>query len=372
MSTKHIIKFYPVGNGDNVLVKLNDDTTVIIDCQIRDEIEKNGIKVYDVKRDILKEIARDSNNNPFVDLFISSHPHNDHCQGFEKNYYCGSPSEYSSLNREKGEIIIGELWVTERIFSNDLCESAKAIRSEAKRRRKIFNANFSESQRFGNRLKIIGYNEDDNKTKDLHYVPGNLVSFNPCLSIFVHAPFKKDLVRGKADQDHNATSIVLQMQFFMNHEIKSRLFLAGDADHYVFEQIIEQSKNHYNADKLEWDIFLAPHHCSWSFFNDRPYAENVEPKDYSLEFLDYRKPGAHVIASSRKIEDKEPNPPHYPAKQKFCQEVGETKFKNTAIHINEKAPQPLVYYIDETGFTLSKNTSTAAATILTNPTPRAG
>ena len=110
MAVSHKIKFYPVDNGDNVLIKLDDKTTVIVDCQIRDcEENTDGVTTYDVKKDLIKELNKDSKNNPYVDLFINSHPHNDHCLGFEKNFYCGSPDNYTDSNRKNEEIIIGEL-----------------------------------------------------------------------------------------------------------------------------------------------------------------------------------------------------------------------------------------------------------------------
>ena len=380
MAVSHQIKFYPVGNGDNILLKLDDKTTVIVDFQVRDcDEDSDGITTYDVKKDLIKELSKDSNNNPFVDLFINSHPHNDHCLGFEKNFYYGSPNDYADTNRKKEEIIIGELWVTQRVFSNDLCSDGGAIRREAKRRKKLFEDGSFESNKYGNRLRIIGYNEDDTTVDGLHYVPGNTVEiFNgkksDYMSMFIHAPFKSDLVRGKADKDENAASIVLQIQLRTQKdgEIKSRIILGGDADHYVFEKILEKSQKNNNEDKLEWDLFLAPHHCSWSFFNDRPYEDNTEPKDYSLEFLDYKNIGANVIASSKKIENKKPNPPHYPAKEEYVKKVGESKFKNTAINKDEKAPEPLVYIIDDNGFKLEKAAIAASVGIMSSSTPRAG
>ena len=46
-----------------------------------------------------------------IDLFVSTHPHDDHCKGFEGNFYHGNPDEYDS-KKNANEIIIGELWVT--------------------------------------------------------------------------------------------------------------------------------------------------------------------------------------------------------------------------------------------------------------------
>ena len=380
MAVSHKIKFYPVDNGDNVLLKLDDKTSVIVDCQIRDcEENSNGVTTYDVKKDLIKELNKDSKNNLYVDLFINTHPHSDHCLGFDKNFYSGSPNDYTDTNRKNEEIIIGELWVTQRAFANDLCNDGGAIRREAKRRKKLFEDGSAESPKYGNRLRIIGYNDDDTTVEGIHYVPGKTVNtFNgktsDYLSMFIHAPFKKDLVRGKADKDENAASIVVQMQLRTqkNGDIKSRIIIAGDADHYVFEQILEKSKKNNNEDKLKWDLFLAPHHCSWSFFNDRPYEDNSEPKDYSLEFLDYKNTGANVIASSKKIEDKKPNPPHHSAKEEYTEKIGDSKFKNTATNKDENAPEPLVYIIDDYGFKLEKVAAVASVGIMTSSTPRAG
>jgi len=380
MSTEHKIKIYPVDNADTTLIKLDDLTTVVIDCQIREgDKNSNGIAIYDVKKDLLKEIQKDSKNNPFVDLFVLSHPHKDHCLGFEQNFYCGSPDDYSKSNREKNEIIIGEIWVTQMVFSNDVCDEVEAIHREVKRRKKIFEDNPAESNKQGNRLRIIGYNDQDITVEGLHYVPGNLVTkingkSKDLLSIFIHAPFKSDLITGKAEKDHNPTSIVLQAIFRTekNGEIKAKAIFGGDADHYVWDKILEKSENNRNEDKLEWDLFLAPHHCSWTFFNDTPYDKNKEPKDYSLKFLDYKRDDADVVASSIKIIDDDSNPPHFPAKEQYEKKVGKANFRNTGINKSETAPEPLVYTIDSNGIKLDKKIVAASASILTSQTPRAG
>lgn len=380
MSIEHKIKFYPVDNADTTLIKLSDLTTVIIDCQIR-EGEKNSdeVEIYNVKKDLLKEIQKDSKNNPFIDLFILSHPHKDHCLGFEKNFYSGSPDDYDKDNRENDEIIIGELWVTQIVFSNDICEEATAIRKEAKRRKKLYEENPSESNKHGNRLRVIGYNDKDSTVEGLHYVPGNLVNkingkTKDLLSLFIHAPFKSDLVTGKADKDHNSTSIVVQTIFRTEKagDVRAKAIFGGDSDHYIWEKILEKSEKNNNEDKLEWDLFLAPHHCSWSFFNDTPYNKNKEPKDYSLKFLDYKLDNANIIASSIKVIDNDNNPPHFQAKEYYEKKVGKNNFRNTAVNKSEKAPEPLVYIIDSNGYKLEKKILASSISILTSQSPRAG
>lgn len=378
--SKHIIKYYPVDNGDMSLIKLNDNKTIQIDCQIRDgEENSNGVKIFDVKKDLLKELQKDENNNPFVDLFVLSHPHLDHCLGFETNYYCGKPDDYNDTNRDNDEIIIGELWITQMIFSNDICDQAKAVRKEAKRRRKLFEDGSSEANKYGNRLRIIGYNDQDKTTKGLHHVPGDIIKeFNGYTSdyieFFVHAPFKSDLISGKAEKDQNATSIVLHASFRMtaSSTIKTKAFFGGDADHYIWEKVLRKSENNDNEDRLEWDIFVAPHHCSWTFFNDTPYDDNKTANGSSLELLDYKNTNAYVVASSVKIENDDNNPPHYPAKQEYIKKVGAAFFRNTGINKSTTAPKPLEFEITNIGIKLLKGATTAAASIIGSTTPRAG
>ncbi len=377
---KSTIKFYPVDNADNILIKLIDDSTIQIDCQIREgEENANGVKIFDVKKDLLKELKRDSKNNPFVDLFVLTHPHKDHCFGFEGNYYGGNPDEYSDINRENDEIIIGELWVTQQIFLNDLCQQAILIRKEAKRRRELFEKDPKKADTYGNRIRIIGYNDLDKTVEGLHYTPGTIVNkFNGKVSdfieFFIHAPFKSDLVIGRAEKDHNSTSIIFQASFRLakgGHTITRALF-GGDADHYKWEKVLRISESNNNQDKLMWDIFLSPHHCSWSFFNDRPYEDNKTPKDYALELLDYRQGNAYVVASCVKIEDDDNNPPHHQAKEQYVKKVGSGYFRNTAINKSSLAPEPLEFVIEVNGIKLTKTESAAAFGIIGNSTPRAG
>lgn len=89
---EHIIKFYPVGNADCTLIKLDNGKTIIVDCQIlADLTDGHGKQVmFDIKADLLKELNKDSLGRPFVDLFISTHPHDDHCKGFAGNFYHGN------------------------------------------------------------------------------------------------------------------------------------------------------------------------------------------------------------------------------------------------------------------------------------------
>lgn len=158
---EHIIKYYPVGTADCTLIKLDNDKTIIVDCQIlADLTDGNGKQVmFDVKADLLKELKKDVYGRPFVDLFISTHPHDDHTKGFEGNFYHGEIADYDK-DKNKDQIIIEELWITPRGMKNNLADTAEEVRREAKRRRDLYDSNPNFYGSKGNYLRIIGYDKD--------------------------------------------------------------------------------------------------------------------------------------------------------------------------------------------------------------------
>ena len=77
---KNSIKVYPVGNGDQTLITLSDETTILVDCNIREGCKGDDDKdMYDVHKDLLGSIKR-RNKIPFVDVFILTHGDQDHCR----------------------------------------------------------------------------------------------------------------------------------------------------------------------------------------------------------------------------------------------------------------------------------------------------
>lgn len=357
---KHQLKFYPVGNGDTSFITLSDNTTILTDCKIRDgEEDSAGNKIYSVKKDLLDSLQRRS-KNPFLDLFIITHPDEDHCLGYEKNFYRGDPDKYSETNRNNDEIIIDEIWSTSMLFNGASNDDAKALKKEAERRRKLWDDDKPEKDKPGNRIRMIGYDEDEKFENLPNSVPGETLNkingkMITNFEFFVHAPFKKHLIEATAEKDKNFSSIAMQARFKINQSDAnwSCFFLfGGDADHNIWAEILKKSEANNNKEKLKWDIFMSPHHCSWTFFNNVPYADPVEnktPKDSSLKILDYKKSGGKIIASSKTIVNNDDNPPHYQAKQQYLKKVSASEFLNTAVEPSEKQPEPIIFEITSSG-----------------------
>ena len=376
---EHIIKYYPVGTADCTLIKLDNGKTIMVDCQILADLKDgNGKQVmFDVKADLLKELKKDAAGRPFVDLFISTHPHDDHTKGFEGNFYHGDIAYYDR-DKNKDQIIIEELWITPRGMKNNLADTAEEVRREAKRRRDLYDSNPDFYGSRGNYLRIIGYDKDKNFDSRYCYVPGKTItsvhgSSLSWLDIFIHAPFKEDVETSKKYDDKNATSIVVQFGFKIEgiEGYKSRVLMGGDAEHEIWQHILD---NNTDDEKLKWNIFLSPHHCSWSFFNESNNKKEIKP---SAESILSKQIGssAHIIASSNEIKNDGNNPPCYEAKQEYVKKLkaGTSHFLNTATHSKVgNIPQPIVFKINENGKTLKENTTVAGSTSIANPAPRAG
>ena len=376
MSDKKI-KYYPVGNGDTSLIKISN-TNIITDCKIRDVKDD----IYDVKKDLLKELEK-RDERPYTDLFILTHHDNDHCQNFGKHFHTGKISSYDEGDEK---IIIDELWVNEYILGDDdLSDDSDAgiIRKEVKRRRNLYKNNDSSKNERGNGLVLIGYDDNSNFKNVPQHIPGDVVSEANGTSFekfdfFIHAPFKADVIDSNAIGDRNMSSIVYQARFYKNNETdySCRVLHGGDADHNRWARIKEKSEKNKNTDALEWDIFQTPHHCSWTFFNDTPYKDddkdidNSEPKQTSLDILNYKLTGAKIVATSKLVVNDKDNPPHYPAKTEYVDIVGKTNFENTQKFYDDHK-KPILFEINEYGATLKRAATAAIGAGIKTPS-RAG
>ena len=342
------ITYFPVGNGDTSLIRLSDETDIIIDCNITEESQDDSERArYDVRSHLLKSLKK-RDGVSYADAFVLTHPDQDHCRGFAETFYTGNPAQYSDSHKRDGLILIDELWFSPRIFSpheDELSEPAKAFHKEAKRRMKLYQDGASERSNSGNRLRIIGYS-DNPELEGLEAIitaPGNYInlindSVKDDFSFFVHAPFRKDTDSKWGER--NDTSVVLHTQFEVDGDERAGLaFFGGDAGCSIWEEILEKSDD----DTLEWDLFMAPHHCSWTFFSEEPYKDNQVPSEKSLEILGKKREGALVVAPCKPIKDDDDNPPHYAAAEEYKEVVGEENFLATMEHPDEEHLLPIEF-----------------------------
>ena len=248
------IKYYPVKNGDMSLITLDDKTTILIDCNIKNASkDENDDTAYDVKKDLLNSIQyRD--DAPYVDVFILTHGDLDHCLGFKDNFYQGDPKKYSKWDKENELIMMDAMWFSPMIAEQYTNDNEDAYQQEAERRLSLHLNDHKDKDFPGNRIRIIGY-DGDKKYAELDYLrtkPGEIVTkFNhveqTTFSIFIHAPFKIHL--DSPEKDKNSASIVFQARFkeySWKTDFSCLAMFGGDSDHTTWDEILERTKRFKN------------------------------------------------------------------------------------------------------------------------------
>lgn len=348
---KHSIKFYPVGNGDCNLITIGGvSKKMMFDCNFRQKAEDDNDDMYDVLDDLLtNELTSKKCGLPFLDAFLLTHPDQDHCRSFADKFYLGDPDYVTQSAKDNKKILIGELWYSPRVFeelSGDLNVDAKAFKKEAERRMALYKSDSKKADKDGNRIRIIGWT-DNPVLKGLEnriVTPNNTISEvngYPChyFEMFIHAPFKKDI----EGEDRNMTSIVTQLRFKSdnNKDNIARIFLAGDSEWRVIEEIMNKTTDN---DYLKWDLMEAPHHCSYKFFADN---REDEPNQASLDFLKKSEDGAFVVSSSKVVKKNSDNPPCQKAKNRYTDRVGESNFFCTSGEKDDDTEKPIIFDIED-------------------------
>ena len=347
---KHCIKFYPVGNGDCVLVTIGGtNKKMMFDCNFRQKAEENNDDMFDVLDDLLtNEIVSKKCGLPFLDAFLLTHPDQDHCRSLADKFYLGDPDNVPKSAKDAKKILIGELWYSPRVFeelTDELNADAKAFKKEAKRRMDLYKSDKNKADKDGNRIRIIGWtdNPDLKGLEDRIVTPGNIISEingSSCryFEMFIHAPFKDDI----EGEDRNMTSIASQLRFKSdkNDDDIARIFLGGDTEWRIIEEIINKTSD---KDYLKWDLMEAPHHCSYKFFADD---REDDPNQASLDFLNESEDGAFVVSSSKVIKKSPDNPPCQKAKSQYTDRVGESNFFCTSGEKDDDTQTPIVFDIE--------------------------
>lgn len=357
------ITFYPVGNGDCNLIEFSNGAKMMIDCDFRNLAEKEN-EQFDVIKDLLdNKLTTKKHGLPFLPAFVLTHPDEDHCRGFKDKFFLNKNPETQEPTDEQKEnnlILIGELWYSPRVFtehSEDLSEDAKAFKKEAERRMRLYKENSKDADKDGNRIRIIGYadvDELDDIPEDrisaagstIKEINGNTYSD---MRIFVHAPFK-DSIEG---ENRNETSIVLQIRVDVNSKTdKGRFVFGGDAGWRVWEKIMDKTSDDNN---LKWNVFEAPHHCSFTYFGDN---RDDEPSESSLDFLDKKVGKGYVVSSSKTIKKNSDNPPCQKAKNRYVEHLdSDDYFRCTTVDDKEK---PVVFELKDDGIHLKSETKSEA------------
>lgn len=369
MSKKSTIHLFPVGNGDMTLIKIASNGHfhyVLVDIHIREGSATDDDKCHAIQ-ELHELLESDSYGRPYVDVMILTHPDEDHIRGFETHFHQGPLENYVAPNAgELGKILIREIWSSPLIFrrkskEHSLCCDALVFNTEAKRRVNLYRETKVVGVE-GDRIRLIG-KDINGKTDDImsivYEVEDVISTLNEVyiqeLQALVLGPLRDDEFEDSEAIDKNRSSIILQWGIASHGytEPSNYILMAGDASVEAWKILWNKYQN--DTSKLQYDILVAPHHCSWHTLSHDSYKDSKNPQvsDDARSALSQARTGAVIIASSNPIKDDKNDPPNYGAKLEYEGIVGDNQgeFRCLADNVEgwDTAPSILTYKLTNEG-----------------------
>ena len=384
MADIHEIVFYPVGNGDTTQIILSKGRRVLFDfChrQKSGDADAPEIDLDSCLKEDLQAVERD-----YFDVVAFTHADRDHIQGSTEFFELQHAKKYQGDDRIK----IRELWVPaamllESTDKDHQTEEFVLLRQEARHR--LLEGKgilvFSKPQALADWLEPLLEERGESASARDHLfidagtiVPGFTLAEDGA-EFFCHSPFVKHCDDG--DMIRNSAALVFNVR--VNADGANYDFLAvGDAEFGDLEDIVSITRYHKNDDRLSWDLFNVPHHCSYRALNDEKGERETVPTALVKDLLLMGKQDAYVVSCSKPIPDvrgsyEQVQPPHIQARkayERYLKEIGGRKFLVTMEEPSAKKPEPIEFEISGVGVTWKRSSSIGAAAILASRPPRAG
>jgi hypothetical protein len=344
------ITFFPVSNGDMVLIRLDNGQHVLIDINIRGKADDDDDETPDVAEDLRSRLERDDKGRLCVDAFLLSHPHSDHITGLRNHFHLGPPDTW---NEDDDKIVIREIWSSPVVFrradanGESLCEDAKAWAKEARRRVALFREKEFATKE-GDRILIMGEDIDGKTDEILDIVIKVNATIDACNRV-KDGSFQARLLAplppiDEEDEEtlrHNQSSVITRFSLRGGGiSDRCRFLTGGDAEVAIWNRLWNEHKTS-NSDWLTYDILQTPHHCSWRSLSFDRWSElgedvNVDPDARSA--LSQTRKGAVIVASCKPIKADDDNPPHERAKREYIDilDNGGDRFFCTDEYWNDK------------------------------------
>ncbi|KAA8686800.1 hypothetical protein [Pseudomonas caricapapayae] len=386
MADKHQVIFYPVGNGDTTQIVLSAGRRVLFDFCHRGTAEAPDTPEIDLKARLkadLQEINRD-----YFDVVAFTHADLDHIQGSTDFFELQHAKKYHG----EGRIKIRELWVPaamllEEADKDHQGEEYVLLRQEARHR--LLEGKdilvFSKPQGVADWLEPLlkARGEAASARDHLFIDAGTLVPgftlAEDGVEFFCHSPFIKHCEEG--DIIRNRASLIFNVRFQADGMHYDYLEV-GDATWEDIEDVVATTRYHKNDDRLAWDLFNIPHHCSYLALNKDGHKgeRETEPKPLVKELLLQGKRDAYIVSCSKPVTDMKESyeqiqPPHIQARnayERYLREVGGRKFLVTMEEPNANKPEPITFEVTFAGVAWKRSTSVGATAVASSSPPRAG
>ena len=372
----HTITFLPLGNADCCRIDLADGQKILFDyanTRSSDDPTDKRIDLAEELRADLKAAKRD-----FYEVVAFTHLDTDHFCKATEFFELRHATKYQGKDRIK----INTLWVpAAAIYEDraDLAEEGQVIQAEARYRLeqgegiRVFSRPAKLEEWLGSRRLTL-----DSRTHlitDAGQVVPGFSAAEHGIEFFVHSPFASRQDDGTFI-DRNTSSLVMQAVFEVLGR-QTKMLLPADTTHEVWTDIVGITKFHDRPERLEWDLFKLPHHCSYLSLGPDRGKEKTQPVEaVRWIFEDQGQPGAIAVSTSDPIPvagDQE-QPPHRQAANCYrdaCRDKRGT-FVVTMEHPKASAPEPLVITIDHRKATIKKRAVAASVAVTSVSAPRVG
>ena len=153
---------------------------------------------------------------------------------------------------------------------------------------------------------------------------------------------------------------------------KMRVLLGGDSACAIWRQVWDMTVLHQNEARLDSDVFVVPHHGSYTFFTERcgedgrKEAKNSPTKE-SMSILGRVQEAGRIVCSSRPVSDAnydDDQPPHTEATDHYkarAKKVG-GEFLCTMETPSKEKPAPIVIEVSPAGPTREDSSKFAVMT----------
>ena len=365
------VTFYPLGNADTCLVRLDNDKLFVFDYADKRNPEDPTDKRIDLKQSFREDIGFP--NRKYVDVLAFTHGDDDHVRGASDMFWLNHAAKYQGDDRVKAN----ELWVPAAMIVEEGSEDdTRILREEAKHR--FLNRTgirvFSRPAHLRDWLEKRGKRLEDymHLITDAGQLVPNFDLANDGIEFFVHSPFAE---RDNSQLlDRNENCLVMQAVIRSGGR-DTRFLITADSIWEAWEKIIDITRAHGNDVRLAWDIFKLPHHCSYLSMAAEKGDYKTTPT-YEFEWLlSQGAVRAIMISSSREIPgETNDQPPHVETYRRYKETADalDADLMVTMENPSKRQPKRTIITLDGNGPTLAKEAFGAGIAVTSTRSPRVG